>query len=230
MPQETIMELWLDTINYNLIENAVQRLSLTGVTTNPSILSQTKIALDKTIHHLLDIQPGFLAVQVTANNERDMLIQARNLSRLNDRMIVKIPVTQQGLSVIKQLSMENIATMATAIFETSQIYLSMLAGAKYAAPYFGRIEKESSGSLSVINDMLQSIKSHNNPLKLLAASISTKQQIMNCLLLGVHAITLPEKAYHELMNDHPLTMQCLTNFKKDWDSCHVTGMEETFDY
>lgn len=220
------MELWLDTIDFDFIKTANQQLSLTGVTTNPSILSQSTLALDKTIQQLLNIQQGLVAVQVTSNDEHDMLNQARRLSQLSNRIIVKVPVNQTGLYVIRQLAQENIATMATAIFETNQIYLSMLSGAQYAAPYLGRIETFSPAS--VMSDMLQSIKVHNSPLKLLAASISTKQQIMNCLLLGVHAITLPEKAYRELMNEHPQTVQALASFQRDWAARDTPATDTIF--
>lgn len=216
------MELWLDTIDYQLIESAMQRVKITGITTNPSILSQSAESPDITIKKLLDFQPGFLAVQVTSNDVTVMLNQARTLRKLSERIIVKIPVCQSGMFVMKQLSSEGIQTMATAIFEPIQVYLSILAGASYAAPYLGRIEKNLGDYTSAINQMLSIIKNSRSDLKLLTASISTRKQITDCLGLGVQAITLPDKAYNELMLEHPQTMQCLDHFDKAWTSSLYT--------
>ena len=212
------MELWLDTIDYQLITNAIKRINITGITTNPSILSKSDDSPEKTIKKLLDIQPGLLAVQVTSNDEEIMVKQARKIRKLSDRIIIKVPVCQSGLSVIKTLSDEKVPVMATAIFEPIQIYLSILSGASYAAPYLGRIEKITGDFTKVIGEMMSVIKNSNSNLKLLTASISTRKQIMDCALLCVHAITLPEKAYAELMLDHPQTIQCLESFVKS-QSC-----------
>lgn len=211
------MELWLDTIDYSLIENALKKITITGITTNPSILSKSKESREKIINRLLAIQSGFVAVQVNENDINAMLTEAKILSKISDRIIIKVPIYQKGLVVMKQLASENIPIMSTAIFETSQIYLSMLADAKYAAPYFGKIEQNYENSDGIIQDMLQVIKNYNSNLKILAASIKTKQQILNCLLRGVHAITLSEKAYHELVFDHDETIQHIAHFEKDWN-------------
>ena len=214
------MELWLDTINFDVIKKATQQLSITGVTTNPTILSKANKSCDETIRHLLDAQPGLLAVQVTSSDENVMLEQAHRLRALSDRIIVKVPVFQGGLHVIRQLALENIPTMATAIFETSQIYLSILSGAQYAAPYLGRIEKMNESS-NTIQDMLNAIKMHNSSLKIIAASIKSKAQVLNCLLSGVQAITLPELAYFDLITDNSFTMECIDDFRTDWNDSQL---------
>ncbi|MCX7121688.1 MAG: hypothetical protein NTZ67_07975 [Gammaproteobacteria bacterium] len=219
------MELWLDTIDFDLIQDAVRQLLITGITTNPSILSKLNGKCDDTIKKLLDIQSGFLAVQVTADTPNKMIAQACHLKKLSDRIIVKVPVTQNGLYVIRHLNRENILTMATAIFEPTQVYLSMLAGANYAAPYLGKIEK-TDGNSNAIKDMLGIIKIQNSSLKLLAASIKTKEQILDCLLSGCHAITLPADTYKLLLSDNSSTMECLHKFKSDWDASNLASQSD----
>ena len=169
------MELWLDTINFDLIKNAAQQVNLAGVTTNPSILSQAQGAPEQTIEHLLSIQPGQVAVQVTAADEKTMLEQARRIYQLSERTIIKVPVNNIGLRVIKQLTADKIPTMATAIYESAQVYRSMLAGAKYAAPYFGKIGEINPQPLAEISTMLDMITTYNSDLKLIAAAITTKK-------------------------------------------------------
>ena len=219
------MELWLDTIDFDLIQDAVRKLTITGITTNPSILSKSNDKCDDTIKKLLDIQSGFLAVQVTADTPNKMVVQAYHLKKLSDRIIVKVPVTQNGLCAIRHLNRENILTMATAIFEPTQVYLSMLAGANYAAPYLGKIEK-TDGNSNAIKDMLGIIKIQNSSLKLLAASIKTKEQILDCLLSGCHAITLPADTYKLLLSDNSSTMECLHKFKSDWDASNLASQSD----
>src|SRR3990167_5524615 len=118
------MELWLDTIDFGLIKTATKQLVVTGVTTNPSILAKSTLSAKDTIKKLLEIQAGNVAVQVTESNYKTMIEQALLISSYDPRIIIKIPVNQDGLYVIKHLSSLNIKTMATAIFNTRQVLLS----------------------------------------------------------------------------------------------------------
>lgn len=213
------MELWLDTLDFDLIAQATTRFNLAGVTTNPSILSHAATSLDMTLEALLNVQPGRVAVQVTAATSVEMVKQAKYLHQFcPQRVIIKIPVTGEGLQALKTLADQEIPTMATAIFELRQIYLSILAGAKYAAPYLGKIIDKGHSASDVMNNMLQSIKACHSPLKLIAASIQNTVQIMDCLLAGTHAITLPAATFKELLQNHPETNQALENFNRDWSN------------
>lgn len=210
------MELWLDTLDYELISFANKTLNITGITTNPAIIAKSSQNAVKAITQLLDIQHGLVAVQVTENNDKqNMLAQAQILSELSDRIIVKVPVTQIGLSVIKLLNDINIPTMATAIYEPRQVLLAGLAGAKYAAPYFGRIKEN---SLQTINSMQQIIKSQNLQLKLIAAAIRSVEQIISLTHLGVDAITVSANVYQLLLQDNPQTHQSLKDFEEIWNN------------
>jgi TalC/MipB family fructose-6-phosphate aldolase len=213
------MELWLDTLDFDLIGQATTRFKLAGITTNPSILSQAQASLDITLAALLNRQPGCVAVQVTATTSINMVNQAKYLHQFcPDRIIIKIPVTVEGLQALKILADHEIPTMATAIFELEQIYLSILAGATYAAPYLGKIMSKGHAASDVMNRMLQSIKACHSPLKLIAASIQDTKQIMDCLLAGTHAITLPAATFKELLQNHPETNHALENFNRDWSN------------
>jgi TalC/MipB family fructose-6-phosphate aldolase len=209
------MELWLDTIDMTLIANAAQQFPLAGVTTNPSILSQSPDSVAQTIRRLLHIQPGKVAVQVTADDHAGMLQQAQRLAAIDPRIVIKIPITPAGLQTIKQLHILGIATIATAMFEPAQFYLSQLAGATYAALYLSHVEKNNANAQQVIAEMLNIARAENSP-KLMAAAIQTKSQIMQCATQNVPAITLPPGAYQELTAEHPLTTTSLQRFAKDW--------------
>lgn len=218
------MELWLDTIDFALIKSAAEKLSVAGVTTNPSILSQSGHTPDETLEKLLAIQDGQVAAQVTAQDEAKMLIQAKNLAKLSDRMVIKIPVTAAGLQAIKKLVAEGIKTLATAIFEPAQIYLAALAGAHYAAPYIGRIQLKQLNTQTIVEEMLDIVENMNSSMKIMGAAIHGKQQVMDCLRLRMPAITLSAEAYNELMAEHRQTTAAIDQFEQDW---RLTNLEKT---
>lgn len=120
------MELWLDTLNLDLIKEASHLGILTGVTTNPSILSQTDALPETTIKRLLDIQPGYVAAQVVATELDGIMTQARKLAKLDKRVIIKIPAHSHGFRAMGLLKKEDISTLATTIFEPRQILFPQL--------------------------------------------------------------------------------------------------------
>jgi len=207
------MELWLDTIDFELITKYTNQLSITGITTNPSILAKSSLSARVTIEKLLVLQAGKVAVQVTLNNYPDMFTQAKMLAAIDPRIIIKIPITNDGLYTIHALSKIGIQTMATAIFETSQILLGAMAGATYAAPYLGKIKGD---NFAVLQDMLDIIKVNNYPLKLIVAAIKNKEQIVHATKLGAQAITIPADPFREFMANLNETTDSLMQFDRDW--------------
>ncbi len=207
------MELWLDTIDFELITTAVSQMTITGITTNPSILAKGELTARETINKLLMIQPGKLAVQVTTDDHMAMINQAQMLAAIDPRIIIKVPVNKEGLLAIHTLSQNGIPTMATAIFEARQVLLSALAGANYAAPYLGRI---SGDSFKVMEDMTKIINIYRFPLKLIIAAIRTTEQVIRCACYGAHAITIPAKVFNEFVNNSAETSASLNNFAREW--------------
>ncbi len=207
------MELWLDTVDFSLIRKSVTQLGVTGITTNPSILATSSLSAKATIEKLLSIQQGRVAVQVTVHNHEAIVEQAKKIAEIDSRIIIKVPVTDDGLHAINALSKIGIQTMATAIFEANQVLLSAMAGAAYAAPYLGRIPGD---NFQVLKDMLDIIKIYNYPLKLIVAAIRNKEQIIRTAKLGAHAITIAASPFNEFIGNLPETIQSLNQFDKDW--------------
>jgi transaldolase len=206
------MELWLDTVDFNVIEDVVSKLNVSGITTNPSILATSKLSFRDTIAKLLEVQDGLVAIQVVATDVIGMISQAERLYLLNSRIIIKVPVTKEGLQVIKHLSQNNIPTIATAVFEPRQVLLASLVGAKYVSPYLGRIEQ----GLIVLKEMLQLLEMANYSTKILAAAIRSVEQVLSITTLGSQAITVPVQVLEELLQDNPNTLQSLLTFQKAW--------------
>lgn len=222
------MELWLDTTDIDVIYDATQLGKLTGVTTNPSILSKADALPDTVLTQILAAQPGYVAAQVIAQDLTGILDQAYRLRQLSDRIMVKIPVIAAGLKAIAILARENIPTIATAIFEPNQVVLAEYAGAKYAAFYLSKAEEAEGNAFEVLQEMIEIIARQKYSLKLLAASISLTSQVVACAKMGVHAITLPKGVYESLLEIHKLTDKSVAKFQEEWSSGIYTSKSKIF--
>lgn len=222
------MELWLDTSDYKIIRSASDLGVLTGVTTNPSILSKVAELPETILKNLLEIQAGLVAVQVTQHECTAMLKQARTLAALNDRIIVKIPACDEGFKVIGLLANEGIATLATTVFETKQVVFSALLGASYVAPYLGRLPGDSNKQMAALTDMQTVIKTNNYPIKIMAAAIRSCEQFVECARLGVAAVTLPPSVYQALFMPSAEVSESLNKFNLDWLASPYTKKSRLF--
>lgn len=211
------MEIWLDTIDFDCIEKAKQMGILHGITTNPSIASKAKWPLENLLGKLLEAQSGPVTAQVTADRAEAMIRQAKALFSLSKRIIVKIPVTPEGLIAISALSKEGMPVMATAVFDPNQILLAARAGAQYIAPYFSRICESEIGGIETVKGMMRLVHHYQFPSKIIAASLHSAEQIKQCLELGTHAVTLNEKVFSLFIEENPFTRQALQRFEKDWE-------------
>jgi transaldolase len=210
------MQIWLDTAELPLIEKAANMGILYGVTTNPTIVAECKLLLEDLIEALLKIQKGPLAVQVTASDAKTMIRQAEALHQFSGRIVVKIPVTEEGLMAIHALS-PKIPTMATAIFDVNQALLSAKAGAAYIAPYYSRICEAEINGIDAIREMLGFLQRYSFPSQLLAASLRSPEQIKELAQMGAHAVTLKEDVFNGLIENNPQTVQSVNRFAQDWD-------------
>lgn len=212
-----VMEIWLDTSNVDFVKSVCNLGVLQGVTTNPSIVSLATLCPEDLIDSLLDSQHGLVAVQVLANEAKEMCKQARSLSSISNRIVVKIPVTKEGLRAIYALNQEGIQTLATAIFAPHQALLAFKVGAKYLAPYLGRIADTGSDPIQALEQMRHLKSQYGFNGKIMAAGIRDLATVMACVHMGICAVTLPEKIFQELIEDHQPTLQAVHKFTEDWN-------------
>ena len=203
------MEIWLDTANLESISEAESLGVLAGVTTNPTIVAKSSMPIEKLLEKILLRQKGPVTAQVTADQSTQMVTQAKDLFRLSNRIIIKVPVTREGLKAIYLLSQEKIPVMATAIFDTNQVLLSARAGASYIAPYYSRICEAEIDGILAMKEMLKMLHRYQFPAKLIAASLKTPEQVKECAEMGCHAVTLNEKVFAKLIENHPSTMEAI---------------------
>jgi len=208
------MEFWLDTINLKMVEKAREEGLIHGVTTNPSILSQIEGPIEPFLEKLVRLTHGPVAVQVTTTKSLEMVEQAKALIDLSNRIIVKIPATPEGYSAISNLAHIGIPTMATAIFSPMQGICAAKAGAEYLAPYVSRIGER---GMQVVSTIQTYLERYGVSAKILAASLASVEQVLECLKIGIGAVTLKDPLFEKCVEAPPETYQHLEIFAKDWE-------------
>lgn len=212
------MEIWLDTVDVKLIDRAKQMGILYGVTTNPSIVAKSKQPLEELLESILKVQNGPVTVQVTARNGSEIVKQGEEIYRFSDRIMVKVPVTAEGLKGIFGLSQKKIPVMATAIFDLNQVLLAARAGSTYIAPYLSTICESEQNGIDQFKAMQRLLLRYQFSAKLIAASLKSSDQVSQCVDMGVHAVTLKEDVFQALIEDHPETVKRVDRFISDWKS------------
>lgn len=211
------MEIWLDTCNSQVIKAAGQYGIIFGITTNPSILSKAQTDPEAVIHRLLDEQDGLVAVQVVADRADEMIRQALKLHSISDRIIVKVPVTQQGLIAMKTLSEREVPLMATAVFNPNQALLAALAGADYLAPYVGRMYSSGIDAIEALQTIKAIYDHYKIETRIIAAALQSPEQITVCAKIGMHAVTLKESLFNQFMANDSCTLESMEGFAADWE-------------
>lgn len=204
------MELWLDTIDVKAIDKATQCGLLYGVTTNPAILSKSLKPAETILEELLNHFSGPLAVQVTVKEAAKMMEQGKGLFQFSSRIVVKVPVTEEGIEAIYHLSQAGIPVMATTIFSSIQAWLALKAGASYVVPYFSHLGE------SALDVSLSIQKMLFNQKKLLIASLTTPEQVALCAERGFSAATLKADLFHKCLAAPTQTLDHLGRFEKAW--------------
>lgn len=216
------MEILLDTANVEEIRRFHEYYDITGVTTNPTILSREKQGFFQLLTNIRSvIGEKDLHVQVTADTADEMLREAEALiKRLGgDGLYVKVPVNEEGLKAIKLLHSEGIGATATAIYSVQQAMLAASVGADYVAPYFNRMRDINIDSGSAISDMVCLFQQNHMATKVVAASFKNVGQIMEALLAGAQAVTADPQLYTKMV-ESPVIQGAIAVFKEDWISTY----------
>lgn len=197
------MKLWLDTVDLNAIKEAEKIGILHGVTTNPVLLAEAKKRPEEIIPALLTHQKGPVAIQVSSKETAEMIRQGKKLHAISPRIIIKVPVTREGLEVITELSKEGIPTMGTVLFQPLQALTASIAGTRYVAPYISHIENGGKDPWEILQSMQRILSHTENRTDILAASIKSLSYLQRCAELGVSHITVKTPLFYELVETLP---------------------------
>lgn len=211
------MKFYLDTANVNEIKRINDLGLCDGVTTNPSIIKKEGRDFEEVVKEICSIVDGPVSAEVTAYDTGGMVDQARDLSKWADNIVVKIPMTEDGLRAIRILSEEGIKTNCTLIFSLAQGIMAAKAGATYISPFIGRIDDMGEDGSDLVRNLRDVIDFYGFDTEIIAASIRHNKHLESSALAGAHIATIPGKLFEKLWT-HPLTSQGIENFKKDWEA------------
>ncbi|MCS3406768.1 fructose-6-phosphate aldolase [Serratia sp. AKBS12] len=217
------MELYLDTADVGAVKRLARILPLQGVTTNPSIIASSRTCLWEVLPALHEALggKGRLFAQIMANDAPQIVEEALRLNERVPGLVVKVPVTAEGLAAIKTLKSLAIPTLGTAVYGAVQGLLSVLAGADYVAPYVNRIDAQGGNGIATVAELQQLLERHVAQAKVLAASFKTPRQALDCLLAGCGAITLPPEIAQQFINT-PAVQAAVVKFEQDWQAAFGT--------
>lgn len=211
------MKFFLDTANVEAIKTINELGLVDGVTTNPTIISREGRDFETVIKEICDIIDGPVSAEVTGLTANEMVDEARALSKWHDNVIVKIPMTAEGLKATSILSKEGIKINVTLIFTVSQGLMAMKAGASYISPFIGRLEDIGTDPYQLIEALRDIIDIYGFGTEITSASIRSAAHVEAVAKLGSHIATIPETIFDKMVQ-HPLTKSGIDQFMNDWAS------------
>lgn len=210
------MKIFLDTANLEAIKKYNDMGLLDGITTNPSLLSKEGGDPQKTMEEISRIIKGDVSLEVVSVNYEGMMEEGRRLRKYGDNVVVKVPMTPDGLKACKALTAEGIPVNVTLIFSPNQAILAAKAGAKYVSPFIGRLDDVGKDGMSLIHDIKKIFPNYGFKTQILVASIRHPMHVVDAAKIGAEVVTLPP-AVLEKMLKHQLTDIGLKNFLADWE-------------
>ncbi|WP_044565220.1 fructose-6-phosphate aldolase [Anaerococcus provencensis] len=210
------MKFFLDTANVDEIKRVNDLGLCDGVTTNPSLINKEGRDFKEVVSEISKIVDGPVSAEVTCYDYEGMVDQARDLAKWSDNIVVKIPMTEDGLKAIHTLSREGIKTNCTLIFSLSQGIMAMKAGATYISPFMGRIDDMGENGAELVASLRDVIDIYGYESEIIAASIRHINHLEEAALAGAHIATIPGSLFEKLWT-HPLTTAGIDAFVKDWE-------------
>ncbi|MBE5942665.1 MAG: fructose-6-phosphate aldolase [Lachnospiraceae bacterium] len=211
------MRFFIDTANVDDIRKANEMGVICGVTTNPSLIAKEGRDFNEVIKEITTIVDGPISgeVKATTVDAEGMIAEGREIAKIHPNMVVKIPMTIEGLKAVKTLNAEGIKTNVTLIFTAAQALLAAKAGATYVSPFLGRLDDISTTGIDLIQDIVTIFDNYGMETEIICASVRNPIHVTDCALAGAHIATVPYSVI-EQMTKHPLTTQGIEKFQADY--------------
>jgi len=213
------MKFFIDTANVEEIKKANDMGIICGVTTNPSLIAKEGRDFNEVIKEIASIVDGAISGEVKATTVKaeDMIKEGREIAAIHPNMVVKIPMTDEGLKAVKVLSSEGIKTNVTLIFTATQALFAARAGATYVSPFLGRLDDIATPGIDLIRTISEIYAIQNIETEIICASVRNPIHIIDCALAGADIATVPYKVIEQGLK-HPLTDSGIEKFKKDYEA------------
>jgi transaldolase len=210
------MKIFLDTAEIDEIRIAARWGVLNGVTTNPSLFAKVGGSYDDVLKQICEITPGPVSAEVVAEDVGGMLLEGRHFAELAPNIVVKVPMSEEGLEAIARFAEEGIKTNCTLIFSSNQGLLAAKAGASLLSPFVGRLDDINEDGMDVVRELVAMVRAHDLKTEVLVASIRHPRHMTEAALAGAHVATVPLKILRQMIR-HPLTDAGILQFRKDWE-------------
>ena len=210
------MKFFIDTANLEEIKKGVEMGMVDGVTTNPSLIAKEDKPFEEIVTEICKIVDGPVSAEVVSLEAEGMLTEARELAKIADNIVIKIPMIVEGLKAVKKLTAEGIKTNVTLVFSAAQALLAAKAGASFVSPFVGRLDDIGTSGMDLIGDIVQIYDNYGYESEIIVASIRSPQHVLESAMLGADIATIPYKVIAQLAK-HPLTDKGMEQFLSDWE-------------
>lgn len=210
------MKIFIDTANVDDIRKANDLGVISGVTTNPSLIAKEGRDFKEVVTEITSIVDGPISAEVISLESAGMVAEAEELVKIHKNIVIKIPMTLEGLKAVKILKSKGIKTNVTLIFSATQALLAARAGATYVSPFLGRLDDIGMNGLNLIEEIVDIFDTHGIETEIIAASIRNPIHVVEAARLGAHIATIPYNVIVQ-MSKHPLTDAGIERFLKDWE-------------
>jgi transaldolase len=220
------MKIFLDTADIEEIRTAASWGVLDGVTTNPSLYAKVGGSYEDILRQICELTPGPVSAEVVAEHVDGMLTEGRAFAKIAPNIVVKVPMSEEGLEAIYRFAEEGIKTNCTLIFSSNQGLLAAKAGASLLSPFIGRLDDINQDGMTVISELVTMVENYDLDTEVLAASIRHPLHVTQSALAGAHVATMPFKVLQQMVH-HPLTDKGIQTFREDWDKARQVVADKT---
>jgi len=210
------MKFFIDTANIDEIKEASNMGMADGVTTNPSLIAKEKKPFKEIITEICQIVDGPISAEVISLDESGMVKEARELSKIHDNIVVKIPMTIDGLKAVRKLSEEKIKTNVTLVFSPLQALMAAKAGASYVSPFIGRLDDLAQDGLALVEQIVTIYDNYDFATEIIVASVRNPLHVLESAMMGADIATIPFSVLSKLAA-HPMTDKGIKAFLSDWE-------------
>lgn len=210
------MKFFIDTGNIEEIKKGVEMGMVDGVTTNPSLIAKETKPFETILKEICEVVDGPVSAEVVSLDAEGMVKEAKELVKIDDKIVIKVPMIVEGLKAVKTLSAEGIKTNVTLVFSSGQALLAAKAGATFVSPFVGRLDDIAQNGMDLIGDIMSIYRNFGIQSEVIVASVRNPIHVMDSALIGADIVTLPLKVIEQL-SKHPLTDKGMAQFLADWE-------------
>ena len=215
--EEKKMKIFLDTANVDQIREAASWGVVDGVTTNPSLIAKEGRVFEDVVREICEIVDGPISAEVISLEAEGMVKEARELAKIHENVVVKIPMTKEGMKAVRILNGEGIRTNVTLVFSPAQALLAAKAGASFVSPFVGRLDDISHLGMDLVRTIADIYGTYGYETEIIVASVRNPVHVIDAALAGADIATVPYKILDQMFK-HPLTDIGIERFLKDWES------------